>query len=120
VRYHCLTLYDSCIFIGQDLVDSLDPVAVFCVDLMCFLVEDTQEYTRPIVLLYIVLQVKAIPLQAWTGPEGSNSLSLPDWFPWAQEQMQRWFPPFQVASTCFSCSPPNLNSVVPVVFYHTM
>jgi hypothetical protein len=26
--------------------------------------------------------------------------------------MRRWFPPFQVASTCFSCSPPDLNSVV--------
>jgi hypothetical protein len=26
--------------------------------------------------------------------------------------MLRWFPPFQVASTCLSCSPPYLNSVV--------
>jgi hypothetical protein len=34
------------------------------------------------------------------------------WFPWVQEQMLRWFLPFQVASTCISCSPPNLNSVV--------
>jgi hypothetical protein len=34
------------------------------------------------------------------------------WFPWVQEWMLWWFPPFQVASTCFSCSPPDLNSVV--------
>jgi len=34
------------------------------------------------------------------------------WFPLVQERMLRWFPPFQVASTCFSCSPPDLNSVV--------
>jgi len=34
------------------------------------------------------------------------------WFPWVQERRLRWFPPFQVASTCFSCSPPDLNSVV--------
>ena len=34
------------------------------------------------------------------------------WFPWVQERMLRWFPPFQVAATCFSCSPPDLNSVV--------
>ena len=26
--------------------------------------------------------------------------------------MLRWFPRFQVATTCFSCSPPDLNSVV--------
>jgi hypothetical protein len=31
--------------------------------------------------------------------------------PWAHERMLRWFPPFQVASTCSSCSPPDLNSV---------
>jgi hypothetical protein len=29
-----------------------------------------------------------------------------------EARMLRWFPPFQVASTCFSCSPPVLNSVV--------
>ena len=34
------------------------------------------------------------------------------WFPWVQERMLSWFPPFQVASTCLSCNPPDLNSVV--------
>ena len=34
------------------------------------------------------------------------------WFPCAQKQMLRWFPTSQVASTCFSCSPPDLNLVV--------
>ena len=28
------------------------------------------------------------------------------------QQMLRWFPRFQVATTCFSCSPPDLNLVV--------
>jgi hypothetical protein len=31
------------------------------------------------------------------------------WFPCAYKQMLRWFPNFQVAATCFSCNPPNLN-----------
>jgi hypothetical protein len=56
-------------------------------------------------------------------PEGPATGHLDkgfSWFPWAQERMLRWFPPFEVASTCFSCSPPDLNSVVPIVFYHTM
>jgi hypothetical protein len=26
--------------------------------------------------------------------------------------MLRWFPTFHVATTCFSCSPPDLNLVV--------
>ena len=33
------------------------------------------------------------------------------WFPSVYKQMLRWFPTFQVATTCFSCSPPDLNSV---------
>ena len=34
------------------------------------------------------------------------------WFPCVHKQMLRWFPTFQVATTCFSCSPPVLNLVV--------
>ena len=34
------------------------------------------------------------------------------WFPCVYQQMLRWFPTFQVATTCFSCSPPDLNSVL--------
>jgi hypothetical protein len=35
-------------------------------------------------------------------------------FPCAYKQMLRWFPRFQVATTCFSCSPPDLNLVVTI------
>jgi len=31
------------------------------------------------------------------------------WFPCVYKQMLGWFPTFQVATTCFSCSPPDLN-----------
>jgi len=34
------------------------------------------------------------------------------WFLCVYKQMLRWFPRFQVATTCFSCSPPDLNLVV--------
>ena len=34
------------------------------------------------------------------------------WFPCVCKQMLRWFPTFQVATTCFSCSPPHLNLLV--------
>jgi hypothetical protein len=33
-------------------------------------------------------------------------------FPCVYKRMLRWFPIFQVASTCFSCSPPDLNFLV--------
>jgi len=34
------------------------------------------------------------------------------WFPCVYKRMQRWFPSFQVATTCLSCSPPDLNFLV--------
>ena len=34
------------------------------------------------------------------------------WFPCVYKQMLRWFPKLQVATTCFLCSPPELNLVV--------
>ena len=34
------------------------------------------------------------------------------WFPCVYKQMLRWFPRFQVATTCFSCSPPDLNLLI--------
>ena len=48
-------------------------------------------------------------------PEGPATGHLDtsfSWFPCAYKQMLRWFPTFQVDTTCFSCSPPDLNLVV--------
>ena len=48
-------------------------------------------------------------------PEGPAT-DQPDtgfsWFPCVYKQMLRWFPRFEVATTCFSRSPPDLNLVV--------
>ena len=49
-----------------------------------------------------------------TGQEGLATGHLDtgfSWFPCVYKQMLRWFPRFQFATTCFSCSPPDLNSV---------
>jgi len=39
------------------------------------------------------------------------------WFPSVYKQMLRWFPSFQVATTCLSCSPPDLNFLVTFFSY---
>jgi len=39
---------------------------------MCVIFEDTQPYAC------IISQGKAVPIQAWTGPEGSRRVRLPD------------------------------------------
>jgi hypothetical protein len=38
------------------------------------------------------------------------------WFPCVYKRMLRWFLSFQVAITCLSCSPPDLN--FPVTLFH--
>jgi hypothetical protein len=48
-------------------------------------------------------------------PEGTATGHLDtgfSWFPCVYKRMLRWFPSFQVATTCLSCSPPDLNSLV--------
>ena len=39
------------------------------------------------------------------------------WFHCVYKQTLRWFARFKVATTCFSCSPPDLNSVVNNVIF---
>ena len=48
-------------------------------------------------------------------PEGPATGHLDtgfSWFPCVYKQMLRWFPRFQVVTTCFSCSPTDLNLLV--------
>ena len=52
-------------------------------------------------------------------PEGPPTGHLDtgfSWFPCVYKRMLRWFPSFQVATTCLSCSPPDLNFLV--TFFH--
>ena len=42
------------------------------------------------------------------GPATSHLDTGFSWFPCVYKQKLRWFPRFQVATTCFSCSPHNL------------
>ena len=52
-------------------------------------------------------------------PEGPATGHLDisfSWFPCVYKRMLRRFPSFQVATTCFSCSPPDLNFLVTFFF----
>ena len=46
------------------------------------------------------------------GPATGHLDTCFSWFPCVYKQMLRRFPKFQVATTCFSCSPPDLNLLV--------
>ena len=46
------------------------------------------------------------------GPATGHLGTSFSWFPCVYKRMLRWFPSFQVATTCFLCSPPDLNFLV--------
>ena len=53
-------------------------------------------------------------------PEGPATGHLDtgfSWFPCVYKRMLRWSPSFQVATTCLSCSPPDLNLLVTFFSY---
>jgi hypothetical protein len=52
------------------------------------------------------------------GPATGNRDTGFSWFPCVYKRMLRLFPSFQVATTCFSCSPPNLNFLVTYICVH--
>jgi hypothetical protein len=56
-------------------------------------------------------------------PEGPATGHLDtgfSWFPCVYKRMLRWFPRLQVATACFSCSPPNLNFLDPYFIFMYM
>ena len=53
-------------------------------------------------------------------PEGPATGQLDtgfSWFPCVYKRMLRWFPSFQVATTCLSCNPLGLNFLVTFFFF---
>jgi len=46
------------------------------------------------------------------GPVTGHLVAGFSWIPYVYKQTLRRFPTFQVATTCFSCSPPDLNLLV--------
>ena len=59
---------------------------------------------------FIMITLVAGLLSRGQGPEGPATGHLDtgfSWFPCVNEQMLRWSPRCQVATTCFSCNPPR-------------
>ena len=83
-------------------------VVVLCVLLSCYVY----------LLYYVCIAVSTLDAgllarsQYSEGPAtGHLDISF-SWCPCVYKQMLRRFPKFQVATTCFSCSPPDLNLLV--------
>ena len=86
---------------------------------MCFLVVVLCVLSSYVYLLYY-LCIAVFTLDAGLlarsqyseGPATGHLDTGFSWFPCVYKGLLRWFPTFQVATTCYSCSPPDLNLLV--------
>ena len=80
-------------------------------------------YSYVYLLYYVCIDILALDaglLARSQYPEGPATGHLDtgfSWFPCVYKRMLRWFPSFQVATTCLSCSPPDLNFLVTFFFF---
>ena len=74
-------------------------------------------YSYVYLLYYVCIDAGLLARSQY--PEGPATGHLDtgfSWFPCVYKRMLRWFPSFQVATTCLTFSPPDLNFVVIFVY----
>jgi len=85
-------------------------VVVLCVLLSCYVY---LLYCVCIAVFFCTLDAGLLARSQYSeGPATGHLYTGFSCFPCVYKQMLRWFPTFQVATTCFSCSPPDLNLVI--------
>jgi len=87
---------------------------VYCVIILCVsLLLNVYCFTVCIAVLHNSVAGQLARSQYSEGPANGHLDTGFSWFPCVYKQMLRWFPRFQVATACFSCSPPDLNLLDP-------
>ena len=91
-------------------------VIILCVFLLSFVLF----YYVCIAVLHTLVAGMPARSQYLEGPATSHLDTGFSWFPCVYKQMLRWFPRLQVATACFSCSPPDLNFLDPYFIFMYM
>ena len=99
-----VVFYMSCVYCCQ-LCVLLQLSCVYCCHLMCICC------TMCVLLFLLQMPDCRLEVSIWKVLRPSTLTGF-SWFPCVYKQMLRWFARFQVATTCFLCSPPNLNLLV--------
>jgi len=95
---------------------------VYCGIILCVLLSSSVYllYYVCIALLHTLVDRLLARSQYSEGPATGHLDTGFTRFPCVYKQMLRWFPTFQVATTCFSCSPPDLNLLDPYFIFMYM
>ena len=96
--------------------------SVYCVIMSCvlFVASCVMFYSVCTAVLYSLVAGLLASSQYSEGPATGHLDTGFSRFPCVYKQMLRWFPTFQVATTCFSCNPPDLNFLDPyfIIYLH--
>jgi len=102
----CIVAVVLCVLLLVFLCVLLQLSCVYCRHLMCIC-------CTMCVLLIFTLDAGLLARSQYSEGPGTGHLDTGfSLFPCVYKQMLRWFPKLQVATTCFSCSPPDLNLLV--------
>ena len=87
---------------------------MYCVIILCVsLLPNVYCFTVCIAVLHTLVEGLLARSQNPEGPATVQQGTGFSWFPCVYKRMLRWFPRFQVATACLSCSPPDLNFLDP-------
>jgi hypothetical protein len=116
-----LTVFVLCVLLSSYVYPFILCVFVYLIYICCNLYVFVVPYMY---LLYYVciavltLDARLLARSQYPGGPATGHLDTGfSWFPCVYKRMLRWFPSFQIATTCFSCSPPDLNSLVTFFSY---
>ena len=94
---------------------------VYCVIILCvFLLPHVYCFTMCIAVSHTLVAGLLAGSQYPEGPATRHLDTGFSWFSCVYKQMLRWFPRLQVATACFSCSPPDLNFLDPYFIFMYM
>ena len=101
----CVLLLVVCIVVSY--------IVCIVVDVLCVLLISYVYLLYYVCIAVFTLDAELLARSQYSeGPATGHLDTGFSWFPSVCKQRLRWFPTFQVATTCFSCSPPDLNLLV--------
>ena len=109
IAINCLGVFTFCTFCIliclACIVASFKLSCVYCCHLMCI--------CCTVAFFFCTLDARLVARSQYSeGPATGHLDTGFSWFLCVYKQMLRWFSRLQVATTCFSCSPPDLNLIV--------
>jgi len=110
-RFVVSNLYNCIILCLCNVVSCVVCIVVSC--LLCIVVVVVCISSTMCVLLFFTLGAVLLALSQYSESPRNGHLNTGfSWFPWVYKQKLRWFPTFQVATTCFSLIPSDLTLLV--------